>query len=146
MPFRLFIASGCVKALFGFAACKEKRREGHYPIRWDSTAMDLSFCLLHIQLKEQRQSCTRRSVAHLWVSLSCPALKSIRSTGYECQSYFVELTSILSLLQYKGEPRLQEAAGLLWFVPASTFQLNQNEKSEVTEMLRSPKQPFNLSL
>lgn len=59
---------------------------------------------------------------------------------------FFELTCILSLLKYKGEPQLQEVEGLLWFVLASTFQRNQNEKSKVTEMLGSPKQPFNLSL
>lgn len=46
----------------------------------------------------------------------------------------------------KGEPQLQEVVGLFWFVLASKFQLNQSEKSEVTEMLGSPKQPFNLSL
>lgn len=49
-------------------------------------------------------------------------------------------------INYKGEPQLQNVAGLLWFVLASMFHLNQNEKSEVTEMLGSPKQPFNLSL
>ena len=82
----------------------------------------------------------------LWVSLSCPASESVRSTGYQCQGYFAALTCNLSLLKYKGEPRLQEVAGLSWFALASTFQLERNEKSEVTEMLGSPKQPFNLSL
>lgn len=68
------------------------------------------------------------------------------STGYECQRYFVELRRVLSFLKCKGEARLQKVADLLWPVLASAFQLNQSEKSEVTEMLGSPQQPFILSL
>lgn len=87
-----------------------KRREGHYPICWDSCAMDLSFCLLQIH------SPTEWTVSRLsrkQAQILCPALKSIRSTGYECQCYFVELTCILSLLKYKRGPRLQEVVGFM---------------------------------
>lgn len=121
-----------------------KRGDGHYPICWDSCAMDLSFCLLQIHsvwMKRVQAEPNTRTVADFVGRLE----ESIRSTGYECQCYFVELTCILSLLKYKRGPRLQEVVGLLWFVQASTFQLNQNEKSRVTEMLGSPQQPFNLS-
>lgn len=149
MPFRLFIASGCVKAWFGFAACTEKRRPLSHTKGFQRYRSELVFTAdPPFKWKNSvRAEPNTDSMLHiLWVSLSCPAFKSVRLTGHECQGYFVNLTCILSLLKYKGDPRLQEVAGLLWFALASTSQLNPNEKSGVTEMLGSPKQPFNLSL
>lgn len=81
------------------------------PVLWIWASLYFAFT---VQLNEPNQ--TQDTVSWiLWVSLSSPALKSIRSTGYECQRDFVELACILSLLRYKGEPQLQEGADLLWF-------------------------------
>lgn len=92
---------------------------------YGSELVFLSHSLCNCMSNSQAEPNTNTVSQILWVSLSCHALKSIRSTGYECRSYFVELTCILSLLKYKGEPRLQEVACLYWHQHSSSTRMKR---------------------
>lgn len=70
-------------------------------MRWDSSSMDPSLCFFTftIQLNERPLVGIKRRHTHFVGELVLSRLKSIMSTGYECQRYFVELRRVFIFLK-----------------------------------------------